>query len=481
MPKSADSLKSSMAKSASAGSSRTQGSRVGPSQPSIIRQDVLTFADAAEFRAHSILADGTIFAIKDDGTWMYRGDRGANVADDGTSVLKPDDVDVTENGRAYPHGTISVTLPDGMVEQHSTVGGSSLLTTPIEAGTGTLSIPTTVGASNALPCAVPVSTLVQIEIDAAFSAAGSKIFSGTLIGSAKRIGSGALSIDAQALAAGTVLSDSLWNPQLIANGNSLEFHITADSLYEINPRGAVRITATDMSGDASVSALALARAVVLADAPTILLYSDVGTTPSTPSDGTLITGWADQSGNGHDYVAASGNEATYRVPSRLEMLLATGVSYTCTDAMSSGSVTYRWRMKPAVPATHGILFQRHDAPHQVIVSSGATWNSDGSNIFIIVDGTSRLLGTQLAGMHDYEIRLDDSTHTAQLFVDGIGQDTISISTMSINAYTPFVGYNNTSYGPAADFYGVSISVGVGTNDEMNHWIAMATLAWGAHD
>src|SRR5512147_559140 len=125
---SADSLRKSQARSATAGSSK--GSQVGPAQAAIIRQDVLTFATHDEFRQHTVLADGTLFAIKGENVWMYRADQGAGVADDDQGVLKPNSVLLASPGRAYPHGAAAITetLYTGLTASASTVLRNRTLT-----------------------------------------------------------------------------------------------------------------------------------------------------------------------------------------------------------------------------------------------------------------------------------------------------------------------------------------------------------------
>lgn len=141
MPKSPDALKSGASKASSSRASTPRGSSVGASQNSVIKLEVLTFADFAEFRAHSLLADGTVFSVKDHGQWMYRSDLGAGVADDadaGGAVLKPTAIDTSAAGRAYPSGTISVLTPAGTFAASSIV--ESLAKAP-SVSSGALSIP----------------------------------------------------------------------------------------------------------------------------------------------------------------------------------------------------------------------------------------------------------------------------------------------------------------------------------------------------
>jgi hypothetical protein len=126
----------------------------------------------------------------------------------------------------------------------STIGGTPLATTPIVSGSGT----------NVLwSLAVPAATMVRVTIEAEFSAAGNKSWSGALECRAKRIGTGALTILSTGAGFPWQLSDASWDPRFAANSNTLEFRVTADATANIVPRGTVSIVTTDTSADPVVA------------------------------------------------------------------------------------------------------------------------------------------------------------------------------------------------------------------------------------
>lgn len=101
MPRYPDAIKNSLSVAAAKSVSSSRGSLAGPPQ-NIVQQTVIrTFESIANFRAAPPLGDRTVFAIIDQGVWLYRTDVGANVTDDGASILRPNSVGAAENGRGY--------------------------------------------------------------------------------------------------------------------------------------------------------------------------------------------------------------------------------------------------------------------------------------------------------------------------------------------------------------------------------------------
>lgn len=382
--------------------------------------------------------------------------------------------------------SVGETLPDGSQIQITQLGGIPLDTTPIPAGAGTVAIPTVAGSILGLPFAVPESTLVRIEVDAMFSAAGDKVWNGTLVGSAKRVGNGALIVDSQGFSAGLDLTDTLWDPEIVATGNSLELQITADSFYVVNPRGAVRIVAVDTSGDDPIDALSLARMNVLADNPTFLVYSDVDLTPLAPLPGDPITNWADQSGGAHDLTFAVGNRPIYAIDGTVPAVdfrtaeQAVGVTNL---ALATGSAkVWRWTMRKTNPATPSVeILWYAGANFYILIHCAGGSIAAGTRIAVqsSVSGFSDL-GVCPAGKHDFELVL--SGGFATLYVDGVAGAPVACSEPA--AYTANLalgGWNGLTWSSDSRIFGACFFAGAATALARANWITMSQLAWGPHD
>jgi hypothetical protein len=331
--------------------------------------------------------------------------------------------------------------------------------------------------------AVPASTDVRAVVDANFSAASGDRWIGSLACTAKRIGSGALAVTGQAMGAALELTDSAWAPAWVAVGNTLSLQVTGDTSYQIVPRGVVRYQTTDTSGDPSISALAAARAAVLGDAPELLFYADVGTTPSSPSIGDNVTAWADQSGTGLSLTAIAGREPHYGLDGTWPYLQLTDALDVATDeivCVTTGTRVFRFTLDSTAAGTFGILFYREN--EAIAIHTGAGFNQDGSNIMVAVNASWISVGAMQNGKHCYELRLNSTAQTVTLYIDG----TIVGSPVAMGAFNApggllRLGFGSTGYATIGNLYGFTVQDGAGTDAQMNRWITMSELAWGEND
>lgn len=141
-----------------------------------------------------------------------------------------------------PIGTTANTVAAGDDPRIPAGIATRLSETPIAAGSGTVVL---------WSHAIPESTVVGvIAKDLNFSANGTYVLIGTLSGTAKRIGSGSLSVTS-APGSPWELSAPAWNPRFAASGNTLQMLVDANASggADIVPRGTVlynpRSTAED--------------------------------------------------------------------------------------------------------------------------------------------------------------------------------------------------------------------------------------------
>jgi hypothetical protein len=351
-------------------------------------------------------------------------------------------------------------------------GPAPLDNTPIAPGSTDTSIPTAAGATTALPYAVPPSTMADMAITCQFSAnGGAKVFNGTLVGTARRVGSAAPTIT-QSLTVPLELTDSAWNPRLVVVENTVDLQVTSDVNYQIVPSGSVSIR----SVSADVITLATARASVLTDSPAQLYYADT----LALSDGAPVLTWPDASGNAHTITFASGKRGTYAAASK---------GLTCTTALAvvgaaagtpgaTGDFTLRWTMTlVAASGTGGLLFLVAGNNQYVGIQSATSFNTSGDKIvYSHAASGGGALGTGVAGTHDYELRVNKDGGTGVLYIDGAAGTAFTGVTQY--ALTGTFGIGLTGQTPAnCVLHGYAVQASVGTDAQMDRWIAMSAIAW----
>jgi len=349
--------------------------------------------------------------------------------------------------------------------------------TPISGGSGT---------STLWSRAIGESTDIEADVRAStFSTASGKRWTGTLTCTAKRTGAGALTITSQAASVPWILDDSLWSPVFDTSGNSLRFRITADATASIVPRGSVTFREVVTSSDPAIPALPAARAAVVADGYSMLYFADTGLTPSTPSVGTDITAWADQSGNNRHLAAAAGDQPKYGLDGSwpyLDMTQAVGAFMNCAGAPAPavGDMVFRWTIEKTDNGTASIEIISAMGSFWIFLHNGSTNLSSGTNIALPNVGTVGALAACPTGKHDIELRLTHSTLIATLYVDGVLAGTKSYTDFT-PTIAPTLGYTGSANQPNMHIYAWGFKAGAGTDAEMNRWLAFSQLAFGAHD
>lgn len=350
-------------------------------------------------------------------------------------------------------------------------GNTALPQTAIISGSGTTAL---------WSYTVPVSTDIIVAIDPApaFSDASGRRWSGAIECRARRIGSGSLVVDPPQFAGGIFLSPNFLSPTFAANGNTLEFRVTANvDGYDVIPRATVSVVTCSTASD-PVSSLVALRATVLADSPTRLYYADVGLTPATPSVGNSITAWADQSTNAAATTCAA---ITYALDGVYPNLLSQGLGYTATAAAAPahGNWTFCWTSTKTNPATatQELLFASGSGRLAIMLHSAPSSWATGTHV-VVFDGTNVYdLGVCPTGKHHFGVTLNHSTMQATLYIDGVAGTPITYTEGP--APTSYWYFGAGAFGPQCNLFGWEVIASVSTT-AIAHWYAMATVAWGAH-
>jgi hypothetical protein len=349
--------------------------------------------------------------------------------------------------------------------------------TPISGGSGTATL-----------WSRPIAESTDIEVDvraSTFSTASGKRWTGTLTCTAKRAGAGALTITSQAASVPWILDDSLWSPIFDTSGDTLRFRITADATASIVPRGSITFREVSTSSDPAIPALPAARAAVVADGYAQLYFADTGLTPSNPSVGTNITAWADQSGHNRHLAAAAGDEPRYALDGSWPYLdLRADVGAFMIEGSGlfppPSDMTFRWTIEKTDNGTASIEILTALTTFWVFLHNGNTNLSSGTSIALPNVGTVGILAACPTGKHDIELRLNRSTFTATLYIDGVLSGTKAYADFTPARY-PTLGYTGSQYQPVAHIYAWAFKDSLGTDAEMTRWITFSQLAFGAHD
>lgn len=274
-------------------------------------------------------------------------------------------------------------------------------------------------------------------------------------------GSGTASILSQDVGAdykdSTSGTSGQWSPTLALNGNALEVRLTADPYNKVIPSVSATV-AKRKTTDAPTQAIGLARSALHATAPIIELYSDVGRTPSDATPGTVVTAWADQSGNGHNATVSGGVTYTPNASSKPALLYPASGGRVAPGAAipASQSHTFSWRYKlgDAVGAAVEILLSSNTSPAAMFLTiNWTTGATTGVIRYSNSDSTGYDVGTVPdAGTHDYTLVLDETAHTATLYIDGVAGTPITTAAGKNQWATPQIG---GSYANAATYTLVS--------------------------
>lgn len=123
------------------------------------------FATVEEFRTATPPGSMVSFTIEGAGTYVYKPDEGANVPDDGSTVLKPASVDLTANGRAYlAGGSLGVMREAARFDITLNGGGAAhvVTTTPIaELTDGELVAELRIAAGTSSRCIGSISAVIS--------------------------------------------------------------------------------------------------------------------------------------------------------------------------------------------------------------------------------------------------------------------------------------------------------------------------------
>jgi hypothetical protein len=375
-------------------------------------------------------------------------------------------------------GKVLTVEPDGTVKPKAVSLPSFLVENPIPRNSGTATIATQVGGIPALPLDVAPNSLVSLAVDVQFSVgAGLKVWIGSLLATATRVGNGAVTITSQAMGSPVELTDLNWSPEFIVQGSQIALQINSDAVGDIVPRGTFTATISNMANDPPIPTLAEIRAVLFSESFAQLYYADVGTTPVAPVDGEEITAMADQSGLARHQTWGAGHRPTFNaVDVALNETTALEVAgvVAAVGPMATGSHTILWTMGIAIAAgTMETLLAR--AGELVLIhTSGVYGNGDK---IALVDSTARAFVPSMpTGKHDYAISVDNVANTATLFIDKISMSTIAIDAVTATAAI--------TLGVATGLFanctmnGYAVIDGVATDELLNNWELQSLLAWG---
>lgn len=228
----------------------------------------------------------------------------------------------------------------------------------------------------------------------------------------------------------------------------------------------------------TLSALDAARLAVYNDNPYFLYYSDVGLTPSAPIINEQITGWTGQTTTSPNLTfvrtplfGIDSNQRPY-----VDLLSSRNSTTYGYNNPITGSRTIRFTLDSIANDIFGILSSRQS--EYICVHAGTTPFANGNNIMVVVNANWFAIGAMQDGKHCYEIRLDATAKTAQLFVDGIANPTINVGTYITPATTNmYILGSPTTYAPTGKLYGYAYQEGIGTDAQMMNWVNMSRLAW----
>jgi hypothetical protein len=363
--------------------------------------------------------------------------------------------------------------------------GAQLVETPLAKGSSVVSIPTVANKQPTLPLEVAPNTVVSLAVDAEFSAGDGNLWVGTLFATARRVGSGDLTLLTMAMSAGTILSNPDWNPEIVQVGNALELHVTESPNCQIVPRGFVRASSFSTANDPEpTDPLVVARAAVLADDPQFLLYSDVGLSPDPHPAGTPILVVADQSAHGNDFGKGDREAPQFGLDGGGKPFLNFDLHLYPNWAWLQSSAPACDRLKSCSLRWTMVVTDRTSATGLWLITTGGLylWGHNYTVTgavakCILNDGTNQTAFDVAIpeGKHCYELRVNRTTQKATLIIDRVAGTPINF----INATMPQTPIYIANFADAPmHLYGMEYQEHLGTDEENDRWIAMSQLAWG---
>ncbi len=353
---------------------------------------------------------------------------------------------------------------------------------------------------------IPIPAATELEIIVSFSAGNLESstvvhdsLSGDYIVKARRIGTAApvISVNVPASNFTSTSGANAWTPTVAVSSNNLIVELTGDAAndyyYSVSAEQAASkpVASYPISADPLVALVA----AVVAEPLGLLLLPDRGMTPSSPTEGVLITDWADQSGAGL-------NLHTTKITPNIPSYHLDGSGKKCIKFVSAGGETkqeytilaglggagtdhtFSWRTAAtnAGVSSSEFLFSSADGSAFTISMNAdpAGWAAAGTHLTVWSAGTYVDFGVTPSGKHDYELQLNHTTGHAQLWIDGVlVSGTRNYTAITLPTGMVLGGYAAGGYGYNGLIYGIRYFAGLGTSQGRAAWIALMNNLSGA--